>query len=168
MKLQNALLASALAITLATTPSSLHVPYVWRDAPVKAISKQTKVVKPSPEQCLASALYHEARGEGELGMKAVASVIFNRARKLQKPLCAIILSPSQFSYQNGFKSLRKAPNGFVKDSKRMLSLYKAKKWQDVTGGATHYAHYSVDNKWTRVYIVTSVIGNHVFYREGDS
>ena len=34
--------------------------------------------KEREKQCIVDALYHEARGEGEFGMKAVANVIHNR------------------------------------------------------------------------------------------
>ena len=58
--------------------------------------KREKKVVLTDKDCLAYAIFHEARGEGEEGMRAVASVIFNRAKKQRKPLCAVIKLPSSF------------------------------------------------------------------------
>ena len=54
----------------------------------------------SETECLATALYHEARGEGERGQKAVAFVIHNRAQSPEFPdgYCNVILQPKQFSF----------------------------------------------------------------------
>lgn len=54
------------------------------------------------EECLATAMYHEARGEGELGMKAVAYVIHNRTQNSKWPgtYCGVILQRNQFSFTN--------------------------------------------------------------------
>lgn len=56
----------------------------------------------SEEECLATAMYHEARGEGELGMKAVAYVIYNRTQnpKWPKSVCGVVLQAHQFSFTN--------------------------------------------------------------------
>lgn len=51
-------------------------------------------------ECLAMAMYHEARGEGERGMKAVAFVIHNRSRDSRFPsnICEVVRQRSQFSF----------------------------------------------------------------------
>lgn len=59
-----------------------------------------RTAKLSETECLALAMYHEARGEGTIGMKAVAFVIYNRAKsgKFPKSLCEVILQKNQFSF----------------------------------------------------------------------
>ena len=54
----------------------------------------------SETECLATAIYHEARGEGERGMVAVAFVINNRvtSQLYPKSYCQVILQKSQFSF----------------------------------------------------------------------
>lgn len=56
--------------------------------------------KDKEKQCIVDALYHEARGEGEFGMKAVANVIHNRYEHPAYPstYCGIINQRKQFSY----------------------------------------------------------------------
>lgn len=51
-------------------------------------------------ECLATAMYHEARGEGDVGMKAVAFVIHNRAKSGRYPadMCSVVLQHRQFSF----------------------------------------------------------------------
>lgn len=55
------------------------------------------------EQCIREALYYEARGEGEEGMRAVMSVIYNRtkAKGFPETYCKVIHQAVQFSYRNG-------------------------------------------------------------------
>jgi len=62
----------------------------------KPISKETENV------CLAKALYYEARGEPELGKKAVAKIVLNRKnhKKFPKTICKVI---NQVNYIKGRK-----------------------------------------------------------------
>lgn len=55
------------------------------------------------KQCIAEALYYEARGEGEEGMRYVLSVIHNRKNSIGFPnsYCKVIHQSRQFSYRNG-------------------------------------------------------------------
>jgi hypothetical protein len=54
----------------------------------------------SDTECLATAMYHEARGEGERGLIAVAFVIYNRVTSGRFPdnFCGVVRQPSQFSF----------------------------------------------------------------------
>ena len=49
---------------------------------------------------IAKTIYGEARGEGYVGMLAVATVIFNRARGDKSLLAKVCLKPKQFSCWN--------------------------------------------------------------------
>jgi spore germination cell wall hydrolase CwlJ-like protein len=54
-------------------------------------------------------LYHEARGEKPEGIRAVATVIYNRTKHKNYPsdFCGVIKQPYQFSYLNGGKPIVK-------------------------------------------------------------
>lgn len=134
--------------------------------------------KQKEKQCIATALYHEARGEGELGMKAVANVIHNRYNHPKYPstYCGVINQHKQFSY-----TLEKKPIG--NDLKASLIISDANKKaydkaeeiaddlvQDnfkgfLPSNALHYATTRVKNYWTRSKHVVMQIGNHKFYAE---
>jgi spore germination cell wall hydrolase CwlJ-like protein len=50
--------------------------------------------------CLARAIYHEARGESEMGKKAVAMVTINRANSSKFPnsICRVVYEKGQYSW----------------------------------------------------------------------
>jgi spore germination cell wall hydrolase CwlJ-like protein len=52
------------------------------------------------QECLATAVYFEARGEPLAGQLAVAEVVLNRARSGRYPpdVCAVVKQPAQFSF----------------------------------------------------------------------
>ena len=86
-----------------------HAPKVEPElvAPVNLAEMQIQVreVDPAEQQCLAEAMYHEARGEGKEGMYAVAAVIVNRVEDKRFPnsVCDVIYEggetpPCQFSW----------------------------------------------------------------------
>jgi spore germination cell wall hydrolase CwlJ-like protein len=52
------------------------------------------------QECLANAVYFEARGESLEGQLAVAEVVMNRAASGRYPatLCGVVVQPSQFSF----------------------------------------------------------------------
>ena len=60
---------------------------------------------------ISDTLYMEARGEGERGLRAVATVIYNRAKGSAAQMEKVCLKPYQFSCWNGKapKSVRIAP-----------------------------------------------------------
>lgn len=114
---------------------------------------------------IAKTLYHEARGEGEIGLRAVASVIHNRSLvnngKVTSDFCASeALKKNQFSCWNG-KSLRsgtgKAWNVCVKIAKEIDSgTFKT------THKYTHYYAFKLCSpKWAKGK-KGKIIGNHKF------
>jgi spore germination cell wall hydrolase CwlJ-like protein len=124
--------------------------------------------------CLAEAMYYEARGEGLDGQLAVAEVIYNRMRSgnYPKTLCEIIFEGSdlrtgcQFSFTCDGE-LRHARN--QGDWVRMRRLALRIVLGDVrlgglTGGAVSFHALSVDPGWSDSMEQTTQIGNHIFYR----
>ena len=74
-------------------------------------------------QCLAEALYFEARGEGSQGQRAVAEVILNRVDhpRFPKTVCGVVNQRGQFTYNK---------NARIRE-KEGLPLYKG--WYDLEG-----------------------------------
>lgn len=116
-------------------------------------------------QCMAEALYHEARGEGTRGQAAVAEVILNRvdSRRFPATVCGVINQRSQFSYTiGGPKPIRnKAAFRRVTEVAR-AALSGAPR--SLTGGATYFHTPAVRPSWSKRFHRTVRIGGHIFYR----
>lgn len=65
-----------------------------------AMRSNMRTAELSEIECLATAMYHEARGEGERGLVAVAFVIYNRVTSARFPdkFCSVVRQRSQFSF----------------------------------------------------------------------
>lgn len=74
-----------------------------------AMSVQSKAdeieLSTKEQKCLATALYHESRGESDKGMFDVASVILNRIThpKFPDDACSVIKQKGQFTYDHSAK-----------------------------------------------------------------
>lgn len=119
---------------------------------------------------VADTLYLEARGEGEAGLRAVASVIFNRAKRTGKTFEAECLRPKQFSCWNGLapKTCKIAPKSdFDRRAYKLCLLIEcellAGKFEPV-GDWTHYYNPALCSpRWARgIYQVK--IGKHNFLK----
>ena len=127
--------------------------------------------------CLAQAIYHEARGESEAGQLAVANVIVNRARsgKFPSTLCGVI-------YQNADKGYHRCQFTFACDGRtdapgeRRAWARSAALAQDVyaefalgeavgavPGSALYYHTTNVSPSWSHTYNAVAQIGSHIFY-----
>lgn len=118
-------------------------------------------------QCLAEAVYFEARGEGTKGMRAVAEVILNRVDNGRFPnsVCGVVNQKGQFSYLNhGKRGIRnKAVYGHIQQI-----AYDAMTGapRNLTGGATYFHTTAVRPSWSQRFTRTTRIGAHIFYRQG--
>lgn len=79
---------------------------------VKSVYKSKPIYVPTEEDCLALAIYHEARSESLRGQKAVLSVINNRMRLFGETACEVVRKPSQFSWTRKHKNW-KATEGML-------------------------------------------------------
>ncbi|MDP3491866.1 MAG: cell wall hydrolase [Hyphomonadaceae bacterium] len=122
--------------------------------------------------CLAEAVYYEARSEDTTGQMAVAEVVMNRVRdpRFPKTVCAVVYqghyreTGCQFTFTcDG--SLHNKPRGESWDRAKavamnvMLGLSKP-----VTNKATHYHTDYVNPYWKAGMVETKVLGTHIFYR----
>ena len=127
--------------------------------------------------CLAQAIYHEARGESEVGQLAVANVIVNRARsgKFPSTLCGVI-------YQNAEKGYHRCQFTFACDGRtdapgerrawaRSASLAQSvyaefalgEQVGAIPGSALYYHTTNVNPSWSNTYNAVAQIGSHIFY-----
>lgn len=131
-------------------------------------------------EIVAATLIGEAGGEGTEGMKAVYSVLNNRAKNKSTSTAGEALRPSQFSMWNSATKNVSTKKDFNK--KNILSIIKDykthSKWnealtiskssiKDPTKGATHYYAFKGSNKinppsFTDNWTETVEIGNHKF------
>lgn len=118
---------------------------------------------------IADTLYLEARGEGEHGQRAVATVIYNRAKNTGKTFDAVCLQPFQFSCWNGYKTRKIVPKARsdVKAYELCLAIEKellTGKFEPL-GNWTHYYNPRLcPPKWARDGQNKTQIGNHIFLK----
>lgn len=138
----------------------------------KAIAQRR--VQMAEENCLARAVYFEARSESELGQIAVAKVVLNRVKDPAYPntICGVVYQGSgrrnscQFSF---------ACDGLPDDVKSASAWAKAKsvarrtivgdaKVAALTTATNYHADY-VNPKWAKSMKRLVKIGRHIFYED---
>jgi spore germination cell wall hydrolase CwlJ-like protein len=120
------------------------------------------------EDCLANAVYFEARGESLQGQLAVAEVVLNRAASGRYPasLCGVVRQPAQFSFvrsgrmphaDRGSDAWRRAVAiaRIARDGAASRVLPASVMW--------YHANY-VAPRWGRRLARDARIGAHIFYR----
>lgn len=123
------------------------------------------------EQCLTTAIYYEAASESEDGQRAVAQVVLNRVRHpaWPKTVCGVIYQGSdkpgcQFSYAcDGSMRRRPEPRIWAQAAEFARDALSGHVYGPV-GMATHYHTLQVNPVWNRNFVITAVLGNHIFYR----
>ena len=163
---------------VAATPSEAG-PAIAREAawlfrngwPLYALVDRYGAGAPLDEQanCIAVAIYHEARGESLDGQLAVARVIMNRAASGKYPgsWCGVVKQPWQFSFVNprtghypsvnyGSASWRKA--------QAITRLAIANVVPSLSNDVLWYHADYVAPSWGRRLSFVQKIGTHIFYR----
>lgn len=119
------------------------------------------------EDCLANAVYFEARGESLEGQLAVAEVVMNRARSGRYPAtwCGVVVQRSQFSFVRG--GVIPAANRSSEAWRRAVAIARIAQSGQTRMLAPnvlwYHANY-VSPSWGRRLARSSVIGAHIFYR----
>ena len=145
---------------------------------IEAVKKERKEqMKAKEKACIKEALWHEARGEGEYGVLAVASVIENRIKHPNYPstYCAVIKQHKQFSYTlDKSKPTGERLEASIKASEQPMYTKVALTADNMVEGRFEpvlehsvlwYAHKKVKNYWTKTKSVATKIGKHVFYKD---
>ncbi|GAA4763525.1 cell wall hydrolase [Novosphingobium ginsenosidimutans] len=115
--------------------------------------------------CLAAAIYHEAKGETLNGQLAVGRVIVARSKSGRFPdsYCGVVFQPSQFSFVRGNSLPGGARNARQwKNAVAVAQIAHEGTWRSPVEGALffHAAYVSPGWRLTRM----ARVDNHVFYR----
>lgn len=124
------------------------------------------------KQCLATAIYYEARSEDYAGQLGVGEVIVNRVNDHRYPntICDVVFQGAtrttgcQFTFTCDGAMNRK-PRGAKWDKAQSIAAHVMMGLNEKkTAGATHYHATYVDPVWNSGLIKTQKIGTHIFYR----
>ena len=126
------------------------------------------------QKIIALTILAEARGEGNMGMYAVACVIQQRSIERKMTVMEVCLAPSQFSCWNGKgniaskmddkKNLFAAPQAeYASQLARVIWGNQALE-RKVIGNANHYHTTDVKPKWSKGKDATVTIKHHKFYK----
>ena len=117
--------------------------------------------------CIAVAVYHEARGESLEGQMAVAKVIMNRAASGKYPTswCGVVKQPWQFSFvrHGHFPSVDEGSDAWRK-ALGVTRLAVANAVTSVPADCLWYHADYVAPTWGRRLTRVDKIGAHIFYR----
>ena len=125
------------------------------------------------QQCLASGIYFEARGESVKGQAAVAQVILNRVRNPSYPktICGVVYQNEdwrnrcQFSFAcDNIRDRVNSQYHWRIAREVAMAVTAGKIWLPQVGSATHYHAVYVRPKWAKTMEKVGRIGLHVFYR----
>ncbi|MDB5693793.1 MAG: cell wall hydrolase [Alphaproteobacteria bacterium] len=116
------------------------------------------------QECLANAVYFEAKGEPLRGQLAVAQVILNRTRSGRFPssVCGVVRQRGQFSFVHR-GHLPSVPRGSAAWRKAVAVARMAREGAEPVAARALFFHArSVSTGWHAVRVAQ--IGNHIFYR----
>ena len=126
------------------------------------------------KDCLATAIYFEARGESAMGQRAVAEVILARTQVPGRPksICGVVYEGSkrrtgcQFSFTCDGISDRIRDWGSWREAQKIAAnvMRTGGKDNPVAGGATFYHADYVSPRWASRMVKVAEIGTHIFYR----
>jgi hypothetical protein len=126
------------------------------------------------KDCLATAIYFEARGESAMGQRAVAEVILARTKVPGRPktICGVVYEGSkrrsgcQFSFTcDGIADRVRSQDAWRQAMRIATNVMRTGgKVNSVAGGATFYHADYVNPSWASRMVKVASIGTHVFYR----
>ena len=164
----------------AGTPTVRKAPDIGREAtwlhrngwPLYAlVDRYSAATQPLDEEasCIATAVYHEARGESLEGQLAVARVIMNRAASGKYPSgwCATVKQPWQFSFVNprtGVFPYTDTNSASWRKAVAITRLAVNNAVPSLTTDVLWYHATYVAPSWGRRLTLASKIGTHIFYR----
>jgi spore germination cell wall hydrolase CwlJ-like protein len=173
---QNPALAAIEGVERPQGPALTEAALVAYAAGYQSTARRVKLAN-DERHCLATAIYHEARGEIEDGQWAVANVIINRAfsKKYPSTLCGVV-------YQNADKGKFRCQFTFACDGrsdvgterrawKRALEIADAA-YDDFRRGerpdmlpdnVMYYHTTAVSPNWSQTFRRVAAIGSHIFY-----
>ena len=161
--------ASAVSLTL-QRPIAREAAWLQQGGwPLYALVDRFSAGAPLDEEanCIAVAVYHEARGESLEGQLAVARVIMNRAASGKYPTswCGVVKQPWQFSFvHNGYMPSVDESSQAWRNALGITRLAINNAVQSVPTDCLWYHANYVSPSWGRRLTRVSQIGAHIFYR----
>ena len=117
--------------------------------------------------CLATAVYFEARGESVEGQLAVARVVMNRAASGRYPpdWCSVVKQPAQFSFvRHGEFPYVDTTSYAWQKAEAVAELAASNVVPSVSNDVLWYHADYVAPTWRRSLVEVEQIGAHIFYR----
>ncbi|WP_295527089.1 cell wall hydrolase [Novosphingobium sp. Chol11] len=146
-------------------PEGVALPESAASLEAMAAAFEAPVKLPREIQCMASAIYFEAKSETLAGQLAVGRVIAARARSGRFPAsyCGVVLQRSQFSFVRGgtIPVINRASAAWQRAVKIALIADKGA-WQSPVEGALFFHAARVSPSWGKARMAQ--VDNHVFYR----
>jgi len=118
-------------------------------------------------QCLAQAIYFEARGEPLAGQLAVGEVIVNRTTSGRYPsdYCSVVTQPGQFSFVRGGRIPSPNEDSLAWSRARAIAqIAHQDLWQSAAGEALFFHARYVRPGWASSKVKLAAIDSHIFYR----
>lgn len=131
-------------------------------------------VRMAEKDCLARAIYFEARSEPEAGQIAVANVILNRVKSSSYPntICGVVydgahrMNSCQFSFAcDGKQDIPKGHKQWRKAMQLADRAMAGDAYVRVVSTATHYHADYVNPRWAGAMKRLIKIGRHIFYHD---
>ncbi|SLN76881.1 cell wall hydrolase [Oceanibacterium hippocampi] len=160
-------------LTVLTTLTVIYLAGLLAALPLICPSDADRAALAAKERdCLAKAVYFEARGEPYMGQLAVALVIANRMQDRRYPdsACGVVYQNAtrrnacQFSFAcDGRSDTPRDPASWAR-AQGVADMVLSRTLRDLTDAATHYHADYVAPRWASHLQRTQTIGRHVFYR----
>jgi len=161
----------AQSVTVSLTPSiAAQAAWLYKGGwPLYALVDKFATNAPLDQQtnCLATAVYFEARGESLEGQLAVAHVVMNRAASGRYPpdWCSVVKQHAQFSFvRNGQFPQADTNCDAWRKAEAIAELAAANIVPSVTPDVLWYHADYVSPSWGQRLSVVEKIGAHIFYR----
>jgi hypothetical protein len=160
-------------LAVAPMPSAIEKSFKLKRSEKQVVVAQRRV-RLAEENCLARAVYFEARSESELGQLAVAKVILNRTKNPDYPksICGVVYQGSgrrnscQFSFAcDGLPDDVRQPAAWANAKQIAQRALAGSKSMTTMSSATNYHADYVRPKWAKSMKRLIKIGHHIFYSD---
>jgi spore germination cell wall hydrolase CwlJ-like protein len=141
---------------------------------VQAVDKSGKEPMDDAITCLARTIYWETRGSSDTAMEAIADVVMNRLghEGFPKTICGVVKQGSeegacQFSWWcDGLPDSAQEKKPYMR-AKEIARKALNRQLRDRTGGALYFHRQGLKPDWSKQYIRTAKVGEHIFYKPAD-
>lgn len=129
-------------------------------------SVSVKSDMPPDLQCVAQAVYFEARGEPLDGQLAVAEVIINRAASRHFPdsYCSVVKQRAQFSFVKNGQIPAVRPSRAWQRAQAIATIANEGLWESEAQDALYFHAAHVNPRWASKKSALAMIDSHIFYR----